>query len=90
MAIWNRHEKEAYDDAESPTKQEYDTTAETTFYEGEVGNVEEEEVALHRGLKARHITMIGMHAKINEKTFSTGKPATGFKMWTFVDFSLRE
>lgn len=65
MAIWNRKEKEGFDEG-SPTKNEYDATANATFDEGEVGNVEDEEVALRRGLKARHITMIGMSAKISE------------------------
>lgn len=84
MAIWNRQEKEAFR-AESPTKHEYDTAGEATFIEGEVGELEgDKEVALHRGLKARHITMIGMHANFIEETFpagtKSGQPIDGFNV----------
>jgi amino acid permease len=82
MAIWNRQEKEAYR-AESPTKHGYDATVNANFHEGEVGAVEDQDVALERGLKARHITMIGMHARIGEET---SVPEKGVTYWRILNY----
>lgn len=58
MAIWNR--KEDSSSTESQTKNEYSENHVVAEPEGVIDDDDEKGVALHRGLKARHITMIGM------------------------------
>ncbi|KAK2756506.1 hypothetical protein FQN54_005399 [Arachnomyces sp. PD_36] len=93
MAIWNRHEKEEFR-GESPSKTGYDATADGNYYEGEVGNFEDdEEVALHRGLKARHITMIAIGGAIGTgliigtgSALATAGPASVLISYSMVGF----
>lgn len=55
MGVWNR--KEDGSSTTSPTKNEHSIAAAVAPEEGVIS--EEQSVELHRGLKARHITMIG-------------------------------
>ncbi|PGH07292.1 AAT family amino acid transporter [Blastomyces parvus] len=61
MAIWNR--KEDISSAESQVKHEYSEENVVAVAGGEVDE-DEKGVALHRGLKARHITMIAIGGAI--------------------------
>ncbi|KAK2744804.1 hypothetical protein FQN55_006560 [Onygenales sp. PD_40] len=62
MAVWNR--KGDGSSSESQTKQEYEEQYQVASGpEGVIGDVDES-VALHRGLKARHITMIAIGGAI--------------------------
>ncbi|PGH36659.1 AAT family amino acid transporter [[Emmonsia] crescens] len=62
MAIWNR--KEDSSSTESQTKNEYSENHVVAEPEGVIDDDDEKGVALHRGLKARHITMIAIGGAI--------------------------